>query len=55
MTNQGGQKFLQNLEIFDKAHTTLFLTELEVFNNKNWKNISKKMAQPAWIIDLKSV
>ena len=33
----------------------LILTEWDEFKNINWGNISKKMAQPAWIIDSRSI
>ena len=46
---------LLNLNIFDNAHAALILTEWEEFKNINWENVSKKMAQPAWIIDSRSI
>ena len=51
----GGWEFCQNLEVFDNAHAALILTEWEEFKNINWGNVSKKMAQPAWIIDSRSI
>ena len=47
--------FRQNLEIFENAHAVLILTEWEEFKNINWENVSKEMAQPAWIIDSRSI
>ena len=51
----GGWEFRQNLEIFENAHAVLILTEWEEFKNINWENVSKEMAQPAWIIDSRSI
>ncbi len=51
----GGWEFCQNLEIFENVHAALILTEWEEFKNINWEKVSKKMAQPAWIIDSRSI
>ena len=51
----GGWEFCKDLEIFENAHAALILTEWEEFKNINWAKVSKKMAQPAWIIDSRSI
>ncbi len=51
----GKWKFSKNLDIFDQAHAVLMLTEWEEYKNINWEDISKKMVNPSWVFDARSI
>ena len=55
LSKTGKWKFCNNLNIFDGAHAVLMLTEWEEYKNINWENISKKMVNPAWVFDARSI
>ena len=55
LNKTGKWKFSNNLKIFDRAHAVLLLTEWEEYKNINWEDISKKMVNPAWVFDARSI
>ena len=55
LNKTGKWKFSNNLKIFDRAHAVLMLTEWEEYKNINWEDISKKMVNPAWVFDARSI
>ena len=55
LSKTGKWKFCNNLNIFDGAHAVLMLTEWEEYKNIDWENISKKMVNPAWVFDARSI
>ena len=52
---KGNWRFSKTLNIFDKAHAVLMLTEWEEYRNINWQEVSKRMVHPAWIFDSRSI
>ncbi len=42
-------------ETFDNVDSAVFLTEWEEFESLNWQEISKKMRQPSWVFDTRSI
>tara|TARA_A100001234_G_C12628122_1_gene387027 strand:+ start:64 stop:1503 length:1440 start_codon:yes stop_codon:yes gene_type:complete len=48
-------KSIHNLEIFNNAYAIIILTEWEEFRELNWREIAKKMVQPAWVFDSRSI
>ena len=55
LNKTGKWKFSNNLNIFDQAHAVLMLTEWEEYKNIDWEDISKKMVNPAWVFDARSI
>jgi len=51
----GKWRFSKSLDIFDKAHAVLMLTEWKEYKNIDWIDISKKMMNPAWVFDARSI
>ena len=51
----GDWKFSKSLNIFENAHAVLLLTEWEEYKNINWKEVSKKMVNPGWVFDARSI
>ena len=51
----GSWRFNKNLEIFDDAYAVLVLTEWPEYALVNWEKEAKKMIQPAWIFDSRSI
>ena len=51
----GSWIYSSNLEIFDDAYAVLVLTEWPQYSFINWEEVSKKMIQPAWIFDSRSI
>ena len=42
-------------DTFNNADAAVFLTEWEEFEFLNWQDISKKMRQPTWVFDTRSI
>ena len=53
----GSWSFSKNIdtEIFEDAYAVLVLTEWPQYSMINWKKIAKKMIQPGWIFDSRSI
>ena len=53
----GSWSFSRNIdtEIFEDAYAVLVLTEWPQYSIINWKKIAKKMIQPGWIFDSRSI
>ncbi len=51
----GSWIYSPGLDIFDNAYAVLVLTEWPDYASLNWKEIAKKMIQPAWIFDSRSI
>ena len=51
----GSWRHSPDLEIFDDAYAVLVLTEWPHYASLNWEEIAKKMIQPAWIFDSRSI
>ena len=44
-----------SIEIFNDAYAVLVLTEWSQYSSINWKEVAKKMIQPGWIFDSRSI
>ncbi len=44
-----------DIEIFNDAYAILVLTEWPQYSSINWKEVAKKMIQPGWIFDSRSI
>ncbi len=51
----GHWTFCKNLDIFDKAHAVLLLTEWEEYKYIKWDKVVKRMIRPAWVFDSRSI
>ena len=51
----GKWRFSKNLDVFDKAHAILVLTEWEEYKYIQWNKIVKKMVKPSWVFDSRSI
>ena len=48
-------KFSKTLDLFEGAHAILMLTEWDEYKNINWSEAAKKMENPAWVFDARSI
>lgn len=55
ISKNGNWKFSKSLNIFDEAHAVLMLTEWDEYKNIDWEDVSKRMVQPAWVFDSRSI
>ena len=55
INKNGNWKFSKSLNIFDEAHAVLMLTEWDEYKNIDWEDVSKRMVQPAWVFDSRSI
>jgi len=51
----GSWQFSSSLNIFNDAHAVLMLTEWNEYKKIDWLDVSKKMMNPAWIFDSRSI
>ena len=51
----GQWTFSNNLNIFDKAHAVIVLTEWDDYKNIEWNLVAKNMIKPSWIFDSRSI
>ena len=55
LCKSGNWKFSNTPDVFEGAHAILMLTEWDEYKNINWLDAAKKMENPAWVFDARSI
>ena len=55
ISKKGRWKFSKNIQIFENTDAVLVLTEWDEYRKIDWVSVSKKMVNPAWVFDARSI